>query len=225
MTKKPKKAKTPRVKGGGRVGRGSKDTVTGLYFEAVGPGGTMKAYSDTVIDSYDAWMVVGGGQKNNDIPPARGYTVDEFEFNKNFLVNTRVQTNIMTGEKMITRIALEGQLQFEKGRLKELAWTRKADSVVTISQAGVGLTSSYSLSGAILESATPYTFRPPYIYGGSNLGVGGGGENAKADYSFDGYINQFTYGGAEDKQALEKYAGGRFFHDGWWNNPFDSNLI
>jgi hypothetical protein len=33
------------------------------------------------------------------------------------------------------------------------------------------------------------------------------------------------YGNPDDLAWFRSYEGGKFFADGWWNNPFDSNLI
>jgi hypothetical protein len=49
--------------------------------------------------------------------------------------------------------------------------------------------------------------------------------SVQANYSFNGLEGGFNEGSAFDQNAIARFGEGRFFQEGWWNNPFAPNLI
>jgi hypothetical protein len=208
MTKKPKKAKTPKAPKG-RGGRGGgKDPVTGLYWEVDGIGRLTndKPGSITYEQAQRAIRPFIDAGYEDDTSSAAAYPMQiEVELSSNRMVITSIDSQGNIGRDVVS-----GVLSFTKGRLSGMRVNEIANYY--ISRDGSfesGIVESFSGGRAINNPSNYYSV---------HLDMGGSGQII-SDYYFS--LNQSI----GEKSTFTSYAGGRFFYDGWQNNPFASNLI
>jgi hypothetical protein len=227
MAKKTRTPKTPRIKGGGKTGRGSKDAVTGLYweFESVDWGGKrIRAISDTQIDNYDAWLETtnGRGERAESIQ-GRGDSISEFELSEKFMVYTQKDYDRATGEERFVRSVLQGSFKYNNKALTsadisdfaQMSLTRRVDGMEQY-----GSLKNYP-SGWKISSLLPTYMSSNYI---SPNFPQEAQSTTRAGFYYSPDIG-YLEGSLLDKTTVESFQGGRFFQEGWWNNPFAPNLI
>ncbi len=217
MSKKPKREKSPKVKSGGNAGRGGQDPVTGLYADNNG----QRIESDKVYSQLNDPEAKGFfAARESRVFASGGSAEFEFEMGKTAII----LTSRVTGEQSVDglpqsskqyqqRVAWIGNFEYDKnGRLKsgiirELTeWTHGSswldDSTHEWSSIDTGSTTKAQSLLGVFASANSFTTR---IY----------------DYLAD-YANNIVIGGP--KSEFYNFESSKYFEDGWWNNPFATNL-
>ena len=214
MTKKPKKAKTPKAKGGSKVGKGGgKDPVTGLNLAI---DGERFISSDTVYNQDTApyqsfWQKAASDIKTVALDTSAGQL--EYELDNSFIVWTYSYQQA-DGQSATGRQVLEGSFTYKKGRL----------------------------SGGKISRALSYTLNPDGDGQRTEIYSTSKGMSIKAGNSLDsitnGYYSSFTAGTpylfshegnttaiAVPSDIYQDSTIARFFPQSWWQDPFAPNLI
>ena len=214
MAKKPKKAKTPKAKGGNKVGRGGgKDPVTGLNLAIEGE---RFISSDTVYNQDTApyqsfWQKAASDIKTVALDTSAGQL--EYELDNSFIVWTYSYQQA-DGQSATGRQVLEGSFTYKKGRL----------------------------SGGKISRALSYTLNPDGDGQRTGIYSTSKGMSIKAGNSLDsitnGYYSSFTAGTpylfshegnttaiAVPSDIYQDSTIARFFPQSWWQDPFTPNLI
>ena len=197
----------------------SQDIIKNLYWES--PDGTVRVNSDNVIDDYDNWPQINGDFPF-EAPKSRGTILSEFEFNDRFYVDTRIDNQVdeITGQRRaeISRFVAEGTFRYADGKLVSGTVNRVVKSTYLSDEGGrlslYGDIEEYSGGVSTSIFAPLRLSRQSFLFNGTET----------AEFSFspsEGY----SFGAEKDRQAIEGFANGRFFQEGWWNNPFTPNLI
>jgi hypothetical protein len=210
MAKQPKKSKTPKVRGGGKTGRSGQDAITGLYWEVDGIGKLQsdKVYSISYEQMQKALTTFWGEGYTDDTRPADEYPVTlEVEIAKNMLVATSKDKHGNT-----SRSILRGDYEFTQGKLTS---ARITESVYVDAFVSGGLLETSGMAesypgGRRIEKVNDYfSFYVAMNPGGNIIS-----EYYSSETDISGNPSYFL-----------QYGEGRFFYNGWQNNPFDSNLI
>jgi len=218
MAKKPKKAKTPKVKGGGKAGKGGgKDPVTGLYLEFYldDPNKRVRFDNDRTYSPEEVSQI----ETSIGFPRDTDRIQREFELSDRFLVQTN-HTSYEDGSSAVERQVYFGQFTFNKGRLQSATIFSVADEIVNFQdgrlQARQGFINN-AIGSQRLSDATSYrawldlNFSRQY--------------SPQARYGYDELDSKFYEGSTFDRDALARFGEGRFFQEGWWLDPFTPNLI
>ena len=209
MTKRPKKAKTLRVKGG----ENTKDNVTGLV---LGIDGNSFLTSDTTYSNLSPQYKAFWSQASEDIRDTTLSTASgniKFELSNSLIVWTYNYLD-PNGKQVSGRQLLEGDFKFPNGAFKS-GTAKRAISYTIRPDGDSELTGIYSTAKA--SSKLP----------GNNL-----------DSVVKGYYSLFTSGkpflfAYEDNDVATPIPAeiltdgfvSRFFPPGWNTNPFATNLI
>ncbi len=209
MSKKSKKAKSPKGRGRGAKG----DSISGLYMEL----------DETRFDSDKTYSLIESAQANAlKERGGRDYIVEnggsaniEFEFGNNSIIRTiRVVGETANGSNDYSvRLAFLGNFEYAKtgkllgGKVNELTcWTYgthwTGDSVIdwgTIDKAN-------ALMGSTIWDLSPYP------------------DTSDRVYEYDRYNLDNGYPSSR-RDDFQDFASSRFFADSWWQDPFAPNLI
>ena len=197
--------KTPKpVKGSGNGGNG-KDTVTGLYFDGFGPINSDTTYNQDSSTIKKLLETAGGSLP---LDPSKNWSL-EVEFgNPKYIVGTFLRQEPLG--IVVTRQVLMGDFKFSGNKITSAYLDRIASvqyngtvqqefgDIEILGGAKVGQPSSVTSWVKILNSQNP-TLASQF-----DLGPG------------------FSEG---DRNSLASFGEGRFFQEGWWNDPFTPNLI
>jgi hypothetical protein len=213
MTKKPKKVKTPKAPKGRGGNGGGKDPVTGLSIEYGGPSGTYLVQSDKVINTQDLSRAILG--RETDI---LGGGIAEFEISRDYLVMTSSILN--ESGKTLWRQISTGKFEFDKkgvlrgGRLDVITelYHELDDSGNTTYQSGSATTFPDGQAIAKIMDVTGRNISPSRAVKSNN-------------FYLNVQNNFFAEGSASDRDKVMNFANGRFFQEGWWQDPFTTNLI
>jgi hypothetical protein len=231
VSKKPKKAKTPKApkgRGGPKTNKPTKDTITGLD---LGNGLILK--SDTVYSDQSPEYKALFGRRDS-VYSAGGETQIEFEFSNNAIAHTSVTTGeyLQNGQRQYapdykSRAILIGKFKSDKNGLLALGeiieaseWTYTPDRAAT-AEAGASLAEE-----SIITFQSPTTFTKALI-------------NSNPDsifYAFVGGQPVFWYDSHDSKQPelasefdpksdFARFESSKYIKDGWWQDPFTPNLI
>ena len=205
MSKKFKPAKSKPGKGN------NKDSITDptLSFDGLGP-----ITSDTIYNQNSPvirqLLEAAGGESLN---PSDSWSL-EVEFGSSrFIVGTFVRNtnaNAMPGIST-TREVLMGDFKFTRNKLA----SAKVDYIATVQK---NQSSDYELGDIVAlggaQISDPSSIQPwmSEVFNSPNNRITSAFEAGPG----------FSDG---DRGALASFGEGRFFQDGWWNNPFSSNHI
>jgi hypothetical protein len=216
MAKRPKKTKTPRVKGGGKAERSGKDAVTGLYWEVdMGdPSRKAKLQSDRTYNLPEIKENRLGIEMGDIIAMEEEYELSD----KYFAITTKTQRQ--DGSGSIQRIVYQGQFGFEKGRLKSATLTSRAEENAYTQVAG-----AMDISGYINIPFSEFTLNDPsslreWVEINASRSF-----RQVANYGYSQNQGNYYEGNSADRDALARFGEGRFFQEGWWQDPFSPNLI
>jgi hypothetical protein len=186
---------------GNTIGKGTKDAITGLSWQTPGLG---EVRSDEVIRL---------GPKDS----------AEIELSKNYLAYT---SSYLTdyGTIELDRIILMGDLSFDRnGRLESLKILAGAsnrielDAITKSPLSNEGTTATVSPSAIINDATSTSVWQTIFnTYPQERL-------PGQPYYKLEG--SKFTEGGTEDFRQIQGFGEGKFFYDGWWTEPFATNLI
>jgi hypothetical protein len=213
MTKKSKKVKTPRVKGGSKASGGNKDAITGLD---LGNGLILK--SDTVYTDQSPEYKALVGNTNSTYSTGGG-TLLEIEVGSNGFIYTFQTKGEISRDGMTQttpdywlRGAAIGNISFNnKGLLAGGRITEFSDWTYAVAPTGD-------------TTERIGTFRNPIEFTGSLSNAFWSASSGKPIFDFDSW--KFSQGEASDpKSDFWQYSTSRYFPEGWWNNPFAPNLI
>ena len=219
MAKKPKKAKTPKPGKGGGNGGGGKDPVTGLTINLEGIG---KVTSDKVYDKDSAvtkeWFSYYAYRS-----PDVTESFIEFEFSDKYIVTT-MQERYTNGDAWVVRLVMQGLFKYKGKRISSA-------TVVFLAEDNIGPGSFYGtttphLSGEVLgtRGGSKTIANPNSLFSWAETLSGFEGENNKLlEYNSGDIDNGIQATG--DESDIRAFAGGKFFQEGWWNDPFTPNLI
>lgn len=215
MAKKPKKAKTPKGKGGN--GRG-KDPVTGLYADANGQRITSDVtYSE--IDSPEGKPFFSGRDRREFTN--EGSATFEFEFGRNAIILTH---------RVIGELSADGFQQASKDYRQRIAWigSFSYDTNGALRNGSISEVAEWSY-GDSWNSTSSHEWssvdRGKTINADSLLSVFASTLSFATrvfDYTAD-YGSGLVIGGP--KSDFYKFESSKYFENGWWDNPFATNLI
>jgi hypothetical protein len=219
MPKKPKKAKTPKApKGRGGIG-GGKDPVTGLAINLEGIG---KVISDKVYDKDSAvakeWFSYFAYQS-----PDITESFIEFEFSDKYIVGT-TQQRYANGDTQTIRLVMQGLFKYKGERISSATVAFLAED--NIAPGSFYGTTTPNLSGEVLgtRGGSKTIPNPNSLFSWAETLSGFEEENNKLlEYNNGDIGNGIQSTG--DESAVRAFAGGKFFQEGWWNNPFAPNLV
>jgi hypothetical protein len=207
VSKKPQKTKTPKVNGGDK-GSSTKDSITGLTVTVDGYG---TITSDKVYDKNSSLIRNSLGIPSDYLNQLQSFDA-ELEFNSSYIAFTTRQVD-MQGKVGATRTVFQGRFAYEKNRVK----SARIDYMAQISDSGdygygginyLGITIKHPSSGYSWMSAINSALNNPN----------------SSTASFD--IGAETPGEITGSYpAVASFGNGRFFYDGWKENPFASNLL
>jgi hypothetical protein len=198
--KKPKPGK------GGGSGSGTKDSVTGITIDFDGIG---RVTSDQVFNRDSA---LGSAVLSSDAAYKASLTSweAEVELSNQFIVLTTSAKgnppNSMSQEN--SRVVLQGDFHFMGSKMQ----SARVDYIAQVSD---GITSEY---GTLESFRSGVTISNPASISSWQSSLAAPGE-ILASYDFYGGS------GSGDKSTIASFGGGRFFYDGWQNNPFAANLV
>jgi len=223
VSKKVKKAKTPKApKGRGGSGRG-KDAVTGLFSNVNGQRiGTDVTYSDISSSEGKAFY-----ESLNDMPEERvfsegGSSMFEIELGKTAVIFTRqvVGEILVDGRRQHSknyrqRVAWLGDFTydkngaFQKASLREVAeWTYGEQwSNGEIFEWGSVDRGNASGLTSLMTLFNPSLLMPGRVYDYASI------------YSDSGNTQ------GDPRSAFYNFESSKYFENGWWDNPFSTNLI
>ncbi len=207
MSKKPKKTKMPKVNGGDK-GSSTKDSITGLTVTVDGYG---TITSDKVYDKNSSLIRNSLGIPSDYLNQLQSFDA-EVEFNRSYVAFTTKQVDLQ-GKVGATRTVFQGEFAYEKNRVK----SARIDYMAQVSDSGeygygginyLGVTIQQPSSGYSWMSAINTALENP------------NSSTASFDIGLDapGAITG-------DFAAVASFGNGRFFYDGWKQNPFASNLL
>jgi hypothetical protein len=223
MAKRPKKTKTPRIKGGSTKGSAK---ALGISYSEIGAQVETDKVYDFNSDLIKKFKSVGYQVGSDTVD-----FVTEYEFNKNYIVQTIKSTSrepdISGDYDTVTRIVYQGEFAYSKGAVTN---------------------ATINLMAQVFDSAMggniwrfPQAIR---VNNPSSLASWASALNGRwpDEWATDGYSSeQFANdaytsvmrmdGGKEiwetggGKATFQSLGGGKFFYDGWESEPFASNLI
>ena len=215
MAKKTKKAKTPKApKGRG----GGKDSITGLKWNLDGFG-TIE--SDKVYDTNSTAgkeIVRLGGW---DTPPTQ--TFIEFELSNNYILITESYF-FSNGHRELERMALQGNFKYKNQQLSAASIDLVCSNSATFFDNGQFMGNSGGINYSSGESRN--ILNPNSIQALS----GWGWSSKESSHFIEGQIegsapDSSLWLNVGDKSEVRAFGQGKFFQEGWWNNPFTHNLI
>jgi len=214
VSRKSKKPKTPKAPKGRGGNGGGKDSVTGLYFEVPG---TKEVFRSDVTQTIKKGTSALFPDLDTDI-------IIEFELSKDYMVWT---FRDVSDELGISRIVQQGDFRYNsKGALTSATLGQSAQEWPTIPSLGGVINSPRS--GPISVDGSTNGFQ-------MLLGMTGEEWATTDSYSSESFTTQDGLDAiqkgngfwevGDGKIALRSFGQGKFFYDGWQNNPFASNLI
>ena len=213
MPKKPKKAKSPKIKDGKNRGRErGKDPVTGLYMEI--PGALFE--SDKTITVRPKLLGIGEDE---------GQVTGEAELGNDYVVLTG------QGANGITRIVWKGNFEYNaNGKLVSALATDIAQDWNPYPNNSGGIVSKYKTGSRQLVNAKGFV-----EFDSDNQSYWDHTDTYRQWEHETEYRGEAVFTGTIDgadvwstglgKQAVIDFGEGRFFYDGWWQDPFSPNLI
>jgi hypothetical protein len=212
MAKKIRKAKKSKGNGNSKAGKAPQDAITGLYMEI--PGALFESDKTTIVRP----KALGIGEEEGEV-------IGEAELGNEYIVLTG------QGGTGITRIVWEGEFKYNRsGKLESALVTDVAQDWHPYPNNSGGIISRYK-SGALQfvdskgfvrfssDDQSYWDHTDTYRQWEHETEYGGA---AVLSGTIDG---EDVWSTGQGKQAVIDFGGGRFFYDGWWTNPFDSNLI
>jgi hypothetical protein len=142
----------------------------------------------------------------------------EWEFGSKEIVVTWLDTYPTSNgtETRIQSVAYSGVFAYKPGKLNSTSITSATTCIVgfaeTVPTRSSGVTTS-NINTTLLDSRLADSW----------LNLTRGIKSSEFYYSMK--EDTYSTGGPSDQAALKLYGKGKFFYDGWWNNPFASNLI
>jgi hypothetical protein len=212
MTKKSKKAKSPKAEVGGKAGKAKQDAITGLYMEI--PGALFESDKTTTVRP----KALGIGEDEGDV-------TGEAELGSTYIVLTG------QGGNGITRIVWKGEFKYSNdGKLDSAQVTDVAQDWHPYPNNGGGIISRYkSGSRQLVDSKGFVRFDSDDQSHWEHTDTYRQWEH-ETEYGGEAVLSG-TIDGAEvwstgkGKEAVTAFGEGRFFYEGWWNSPFASNLV
>jgi hypothetical protein len=188
--------------GKGSKGGGSKsgrDPVTGLYVELIEGSRRLLIKSDEIFRTSDIY-----GPSGEDDPV--NATVAEWEFGKSFIAYTGTGTWSKTDPRQyVVREVFEGDFSYDnKGRMTSANVKAKAWSEFNWPDGDDAAIHVAPQAKKVSDTRSLRAFGETF------------------DYVGDG---DFQIASKADQQLIKDFGGGRFFYEGWWQEPFTSNLI
>lgn len=218
MSTKSSKAKAPKAKGG-KPGAGDKDSITGLTITVDGYGSIT---SDKVYDKDSALIKNSLGITSDYLNRLQSFDA-EVEFNKSYIVFTTKQVDA-DSKVAATRTVFQGNFQYANKRVKSARINYMAQfndspnyDYGSINRVGVTIqqpTNGGSWMSAINTALTNTSSTTAYFSQVTPT-------MDSQDYS-DYPADESTGGG---RAALIAFGNGRFFQEGWWQDPFAPHLI
>ncbi len=226
MSKKSKKAKTPKVKGGSKAGPSTKDAITGLDL-----GNGLILRSDTVYTDQSPEYKALFGNRNSTYSPGGGTQI-EFEFSNNAIFYTAATAGELTinGSPQTTpdyksrAIGLGSFTTGKGGLLKSGVINEATEWSYTPARP------ASSTNGALPESESIISYKSNTKFSDAQLKS----NPSSIFYAFTGSEPVFWYvsdiqpelsGEFDQKSGFTQLASSKYLTDGWWNNPFATNLI
>ena len=209
MTKKSKNSKTTKAKGGNTAdsGRGS-DPVTGLTVTVDGYGSIT---SGTVFDKNSSLVKNSLGIPSDYLNRLQSFDA-EVEFNKSYIVFTTKQVDA-DSKVAATRTVFQGNFKYANKRVK----SAKIDYMAQVSDSGdYGYGGINYLGVTIAQPSSGWSWMSA---------INGALDNpSSSTASFD--IGMETPGAITGNYAaVVSFGNGRFFYEGWENEPFSTNLL
>jgi len=229
MAKKSKKVKTPKVKGGSKAEKGGgKDPVTGLYLEFYldDPNKRIRFDNDKTYSKEELSLLYS----QMGITDATGQTEYEWEVCSKFIVGTSRSDYTVysdTGVKAwdnttIERTVYSGDFSFNKGKLSSATLTSLAEEIITLRdgrpESRFGFIHNAKDKFKLPDASSAREWES-VLKTSINTGL----YTVQANYEFA--EGQFYEGSTSDQNSIARFGDGRFFQEGWWNDPFTPNLI
>ncbi len=220
--------KAPKGNGqGGGKEDGTKDRVTGLHMEWYwdNPSKRVRYNSDKIISfkKEESLMLKAGIPYIHDDSVVKGQR--EYEMSPKYLVETwtdkRDDGTINTGRSVLT-----GTFKYNKdGKLISAKTTSHAQEYFQITSGHYsgrhkfisGFIYKVNGSGISLSNASSLK-EWEKVMTSRNFKI-------DANYEYDAIPKSYSTGGPADRNALTRFGEGRFFQEGWWNNPFIPDLV
>jgi len=218
MAQKSKKPKTPKTKGGGTAGKGSgQDPVNGIYMEFYldNPNQKARFESDRTYSPEEVSRI----ESSIGLPSDALRIQREFELDERFIVQTNL-TTYEYGNWAVERHVFSGAFKFTKGKLSSATIFSSADEIINFQdgsiQARGGFIGNIS-KGQGVATPTSYKAWSDLLFSQNLV--------PQAGYNYDALLGRFYEGSTSDAYAMARFGEGRFFNDGWWQDPFTPNLI
>ena len=219
MAKKPKNGKIPKAPKGRGGNGGGKDPVTGLYVEFyLDDPNKRERYESDRTYSLDE---INRAHSELGVPPETAFTSlsREFELSDRFLVQTN-KTTYEDGYSAVERHIHSGDFKFNKGKLESATIKSVAEEIINFKDGIVeGRSGFINNANGSLKLPDASSFNAWLRINNSRQFT------QQANYSFSMTEGKFHEGSTFDRNALASFGEGRFFQEGWWNNPFTPNLI
>jgi hypothetical protein len=227
VAKRPKKTKTPRVKGGGKSGQSAnKDAITGLD---LGNGLILK--SDTVYTDQSPEYKALFGNRDSSYASGGGTQI-EFEINKDAVIFTSVTKGELTqnggpafAPDYQSQSVLIGTFVAGKGGLlKSGAINEATEWSYNPARAGTETRMASAESENIITYKTPTRFSDAQIRSNpsSIFYAFTGGQPV---FWHDSQISPEQNPSFDNKNEFLGHASSAYLREGWWNNPFVPNLL
>ena len=232
MTKKPKRAKTPKAPKGRAGNGGGKDPVTGVYFSDIGE----RIESDKVYDSNSDFVKKIRSLSNpNEFDEYNKNYTTEFEFGGNFIVWTMISDDHRFPGIEMQRVVAQGEFKYNNGTISSARISAIAigDAIAGNAPPTGEEVSKFPQPMIVDNPSSFYSWRQSidkfyesaaYEVNGYSVSGPGTLENGQVSVMrIDGGREIWETG--DGIAAVRAFGSGNFFYDGWQSNPFDSNLI